>query len=186
MKKRALIKKVKKLIESTLIDVNIVIDVKHKRTRVNMVYDFIQGTLIFDAKRMVEARNEMMEKVSLEDYIKALTLHELGHHLDRYALIASLPRTYEIYELKQKIPYSERRKNLSLFKVDLEEHEMDYAFEESAWAYAKKLNRLYNLVNDNVFEKVKFNSMLSYLASYNQDLLIYQQLLLESETSLAG
>ncbi|MBM7552596.1 integrase [Thalassobacillus pellis] len=186
MKKRALKKKIKKLIHTTVDQAGLHLPIRHKRTNINMSYDFIEDAIYFDIRRLVKARKEMTEIVPIEIYVQTLTLHELGHQLDREALLASIPRTIEILKAKRKHPMFERRKNINLFKIDMEAHEMDYTFEETGWENAEKLNRLHNIVEWDSFEKVKKNSLLTYTVFYNRDLLIYQQLLKEQQEEAAG
>lgn len=170
-------KKIKKIVHHTLEKIDISLDVHIQTTQVNMIYDFIQNLLIIDIDRVRKARNEMNTPVPLEDYIKALVLHEVGHYLDQEALWASVPRTLEIRKIKRETPYFERTKDLDLFQMDIEEHEMEYTFEETAWNNAAVLNEQFNMVGWDSFEQVRFESLLSYTAVYNRDLLIYQALL---------
>ncbi|MBS4223504.1 integrase [Lederbergia citrea] len=186
MKKRVKKKQIKKLIQATINSVEMNIEVRHQRTGVNMCYEFIKNYLIFDSKRLPKARMEMYNAVGLEVYIKAITLHELGHFLDREALLSSIPRMIELIKIKRKAPFRERKLNIDLFKADIEIHEMNYVFEESAWTNAEKLNRLYHVIDWECFEKVKFDSLLSYTACYNRDLLIYQQLAAKTNNQIAG
>ncbi|WP_028782921.1 hypothetical protein [Thalassobacillus devorans] len=170
-------KKIKEIVYRTLEKIDISLDIHIQTTQVNMIYDFIKNQLIIDVDRIREARNEMITPVPLEDYIKALVLHEVGHYLDRDALWASIPRALEIRKKKRETPYFERTKDLELFQVDIEEHEVEYTFEETAWNNAAVLNEKFNVVGRDSFEKVRFESLLSYTAVYNRDLLIYQALL---------
>lgn len=186
MKKRIRKKLMKKWIKSTVDSVHIEMEVRHRSTGINMCYQFIKNYILFDSDRLPRARSEMYNKVDLEVYIKTLTLHELGHFLDRDALLASIPQTLEFFKKKRKSPLFERKLNVHLFQLDIDEHEMNYVFEETAWTNAEKLNRLYQIVNWSDFEKVKFNSLLTYTASYNRDLLIYQRLLAEANKQIAG
>ncbi|PWA04982.1 integrase [Pueribacillus theae] len=176
MNKRILKKKVKQIIQSTMNDVNISLKIQQEQSGVNMSYDFIKNIVYFDAERIQKARMEVNENVSLEAYVKAVTLHELGHFLDREALQASIPRAFEIFKFKNRFSFKERIKHSELFKIDIEAHELNYVFEETAWENAEKLNRLFGVVDWESFEIVKFHCMLSYAAQYNRDLLIYQRL----------
>lgn len=182
VKKRILKKKIKRMIKSTLDKVGISIKVIHNKTGVNMSYDFIKHIIYFDAERIQTARLEMTVPVSLEAYVKAVTLHELGHSIDRNALVASIPKAFKIYTAKRQYPLSERIHHPNLIKIDLEEHEMNYIFEETAWVHARKLNFAYKVLDSTAFDKVKFDCMLSYIAQYNRDLLIYQRLLNKRES----
>ncbi|CAM3892768.1 hypothetical protein [Lederbergia lenta] len=185
MKKRVRKKIMKKWIKSTVDSVHMDMEVIHRNTGINMCYQFIKNYLLFDSDRLPIARREMYNMVDLEVYIKTLTLHELGHSLDRDALLASLPKALEFFRMKRKSPIKDRKLNLELFKLDIDEHEMNYVFEETAWENAEKLNRLYNIVDWVDFEKVKFNSLLTYTACYNRDLLIYQRLAAEADKQIA-
>ncbi|MFG6120788.1 MULTISPECIES: hypothetical protein [Thalassobacillus] len=179
MSKRLEKKKIKALVAETLRNIHIPLDFHLEKTNVNMIYDFIQNKLIIDVERLRKARKEMRKPVTLEAYVQALVLHETGHYLDQEALWESVQRTIEIHKKKREVPYFERAKDLELFQLDIEEHEMDYTFEETAWRNAAKLNEKYGIVDEESFENVKFESLLSYTAVYNRDLLIYQSLLKE-------
>jgi hypothetical protein len=130
-------------------------------------------------KRIEEAIKEMQAEVSLECYIKAFTLHELGHSLDRKALLDSLTKTLEFYEMKKNHTISEQYSDYNLLTMLIEEHEMNIAFEETAWANAEKLNMEYGIIDWDSFEKVKNQGMATYLKLYEKDLQIYNKLVSE-------
>jgi hypothetical protein len=163
-------------IKSTMKAVNINLEIKSLQTGVNMTYNFIYDYVGFDIRRIVEARREMQMPVSLDVYIKALTIHELGHAMDRKALMESLPRTIEIAKMKKIYPQKEMANNLSLFALIIEEHEMNIAFEKTAWMNAEKLNGLYQIVEWDIFEKMKIAGLETYNLFYEEDLRLYSKL----------
>lgn len=185
MKKRLLKKMMKQWISTVMGMVNMEIEVRHQLTGINLCYEFIENRVLFDSRRIIDARKEMLSPVGLEAYVKTLALHELGHAMDREALLASLPRAIEMAHAKRITPYHERKSNLDLIRIDLEEHEMNYAFEETAWSNAEKLNRLYHVVGWEDFEQIKFDSLLSYTALYNRDLLIHHNLVAATSVQIA-
>lgn len=163
-------------IQSAIETIGVDIEVIRKNSGVNMSYDFIKHYVGVDIKRVQEAKKEMRSSISLELYVKILTLHELGHAADREALIASLPRTIEIYEMKKSHPLKEQYNDTALLGMRIEEHKMNIAFEETAWANARKLNKQYRIADWNSFEKVKAHSLLTYKKQYQRDLEIYTKL----------
>src|SRR5436305_1665772 len=102
------------LIQSTIRTVGIDIELKHQLTGVNMSYNFILDYIGYDVIRIEEAIKEMQVSVSLKSYIKAFTLHELGHALDRKALLDSLEKTLEYYEMKKNYTLYERYNDYNL------------------------------------------------------------------------
>ena len=70
-----------------------------------------------------------------------MTLHELGHAVDREALQASLPRTIEIFTMKKQHTLKEIYHQEQLLAMLIEEHEMNIQFEQTAWENAWMLNR---------------------------------------------
>ncbi|NEU32153.1 integrase, partial [bacterium LRH843] len=131
----------KDLIQSVMKAVEIEIEVRQENTGVNMSYNFIQNFVGFDAKRIQKARTELQSPLSLELYIKIFTLHELGHAVDQKALLDSLPRTIEILQMKRSYTRNEHYNNTDLLAILIEEHEMNIAFEETAWTNAENLNK---------------------------------------------
>ncbi|MEH7180989.1 integrase [Neobacillus vireti] len=173
---------IEQLIQSTIRAVGIEIELKQEHTGVNMSYNFILDHIGYDVKRIEEAIKEMQAQVSLKSYIKAFTLHELGHALDRKALMDSLTKTLEFYEMKKNHTISEQYSDYDLLKMIIEEHEMNIAFEETAWANAEKLNMEYGIVDWESFEKVKNQGMATYLNLFSKDLQIYNKLISEQQT----
>ncbi|WP_339164182.1 integrase [Siminovitchia sp. FSL W7-1587] len=168
---------IKKLIEDTLFAVGMDVEIKHEQCGINMSYNFILHYIGFDANRIQVALRDTKPAVTLEQYVKAFTLHELGHALDRDALFGSLTRTMEIYEMKRGYLKEERYSNPELLALLLEEHAMNLEFEETAWNNAKKLNRMYRIVEWNVFEQIKRHGLMTYQQAYQKDVNIYEQLL---------
>ncbi|MFB3170800.1 integrase [Neobacillus sp. 179-C4.2 HS] len=170
---------IEQLIHSTMRAVGIEIERKQNPTGVNMSYNFILNYIGYDVKRIEEAIKEMQAQVSLECYIKAFTLHELGHALDRKALLDSLTKTLAFYEMKKNHTIYEQYSEYNLLSMLIEEHEMNIAFEETAWANAEKLNMEYGIVDWDSFEKAKNHGMATYLKLYEKDLEVYNKLVSE-------
>ncbi|MDW0117978.1 integrase [Sporosarcina thermotolerans] len=173
------------LIELTIHDVNMDVELKQERTGVNMMYDFIKNEVIVDSKRVQKACNELLEPMPLETYIRVLTIHELGHAMDREALLASLDRTKEIILTKKQAAAEKRPTDLPFMTMVMEEHEADIAFEETAWVNAEILNSFFEIVDGNSFGKVKAHSLSTYRAAYDTDLKIYNGFIRTQEELLS-
>ncbi|GIN56344.1 hypothetical protein J8TS2_06630 [Lederbergia ruris] len=176
MNRRILSKQIKGWIREIMETVQLPMPIKQRSTGVNMSYNFLDNLISFNPTRLIHSHKEMCQSIPFRSFVQTLTLHELGHSLDRDALFASIPKSYHIYQIKKAHPYSERRKNMELFQWDLEEHEMNYVFEETAWLNARTLNQIYQIVDWPIMEEVEWNSLLTYTAQYNRDLLIYHKL----------
>jgi hypothetical protein len=155
------------------------VQLKSQSSGVNMSYNFILNYVGFDINRLQRAKNEMQAHITLEKYIKALTLHELGHAVDREALMDSLPRTIEIFKMKKNHSIHQRYQDNTLLAMLIEEHEMNIVFEETAWVNAQKMNRIYQIVDWDSFEKVKTHSLSTYKELYEKDLENYNRLVVE-------
>jgi len=186
MKKRIMMKRIKQWIRSTADAVQMDTVMKRQQTGVNMTYDFIQDMVGYDLERLQKARREMKQPVSLETYVRTLTMHELGHAVDREALLASFDRTVEIFRMKKTYSAAEQRRNPDTFAMLIEEHEMNITFEETAWDNAEKMNRLYGIVDWNDFYNVKAHSLSTYKAYYEWDLHSYQRLVEAASVPVAG
>ncbi|WP_252504603.1 integrase [Sporosarcina sp. Marseille-Q4943] len=173
MKERMTVSQIVAVIESTIYAVNMDVELKQERTGVNMMYDFIKDEVIVDIARVQKACQELPEPMPLETYLRILTIHELGHAMDRKALLDSLDRTKEIMLMKKQAAAEKRPTDLPLMTMVIEEHETDIAFEETAWANAEILNSFFEIVDGDSFEKVKAHSLSTYRASYEYDLEIY-------------
>ena len=171
----------KEIIYSTILATGMNIELKQDYTGVNMSYNFITHIVSFDANRLVEAAAEFSNIIPLEIYINALTLHELGHAIDRPALQASLPRTIDFFEMRNENSLNEIYNTPSLLSMIIEEHIMNIAFEETAWVNAKILNNKLQLVNTDTFEKIKNHSLSSYLNNYREDLALFKEIQDEAE-----
>ena len=145
----------RQLILLTIDAVGMQTELKKDDCGINMSYNFIGDYVGFDGKRLVEAWQEMQVDIPFEQYVTTLTMHELGHAIDREALQASLDRTLEIMDMKNSLSARELYTNIDHLSVLLEEHEMDIAFEETAWHNAKYLNEAAGLVDDFTFELIK-------------------------------
>jgi hypothetical protein len=161
------------IIESTIQDVKMDVELKREKTGVNMMYDFIKDEVLVDIARVQKACLELPEPMPLETYLRILTIHELGHAMDRQALLDSLDRTKEIIMRKRQAAAEKRPADLSFMTMVMEEHETDFAFEETAWANAEILNGFFEIVGADSFEKVKAHSLSTYRSSYEYDLQIY-------------
>lgn len=173
--------KIKKLIEDTMDAVGMDVEIRHEPCGINMSYNFILHYVGFDAKRIQTAIGEVKPPVTLEQYVQTFTLHELGHAMDREALLDSLPRTMESYEIKHTCSKKELFSNRNALAMLLEEHEMNLQFEKTAWKNAEKLNRMYGLVDWAIFEQMKQQGLITYKLVYEKDLLRHEQLLQQAE-----
>ncbi|MCJ7841559.1 hypothetical protein MUB24_11765 [Lederbergia sp. NSJ-179] len=176
MNRRTQCKQIKNWIHKATEAAQLPMRIKQRQSGVNMSYHFLENFIGFNPKRLIQSHREMREAVALKAFVQALTLHELGHFLDRKALLASIPKSYHIYQIKKAHTYSERCRNIELFQWDIEDHEMNYRFEETAWLNAHTLNQRHSIVESPIMDQVQFNSLLTYTAPYNRDLLIYYQL----------
>lgn len=168
-------RQIQDLVEQTIRDVEMEVAVKQEATGVNMMYDFIKHEVLIDMERIRKAYGELPESMPFETYICTLTIHELGHGMDRDALLASLDRAVEIMKEKKQACAEKRDRDLPFMEMLIEEHERDIVFEETAWANAELLNRYYEIVNWQDFLKVKEHSLASYQTSYEKDLAVYQE-----------
>ncbi|WP_236719670.1 integrase [Neobacillus mesonae] len=179
------IKWIEQLIQSTMRTVGIDIELKQTFTGVNLSYNFILNYIGYDVDRIEQAIKEMQAPVSLESYIKAFTIHELGHALDRKALMDSLTKTIEYHEMKKTHTIYEQYNDYTLLAMLIEEHQMNIGFEETAWANAAKLNLEYGIVDWESFEKVKDQGMSTYMDLYLKDMQQYNKLLAEQTGQIA-
>lgn len=165
------------LITSTIQAVGMENEVKPDESGINMTYNFISNCVGFDAYRLVEAWKEIEAAIPFEQYVKTLTMHELGHAMDRNALQQSLNRTLEIMEIKAMHSEMELYTNEHLLSIIIEEHEMNITFEETAWHNAKRLNEKANLVDEVTFELIKNQGLSTYHSLYEEDLAIYRRVM---------
>lgn len=169
----------RQLILTTIHAVGMSTELKKDECGINMSYNFIGDYVGFDGKRLAEASKEMQVDIPFEQYVKTLTMHELGHAIDREALQASLDRTLEILDIKNNHSPRELYTNPNLLSVLLEEHEMNIQFEETAWRNAKLMNEEARLVDDITFEIIKKHSLSTYKDIYEEDLSLYSKLVEE-------
>ncbi len=169
-----------KLICSTIQATGLPIMLEEDHTGVNMSYNFITNVVSFDANRLVEAAGEL-PSIPFDHYVKTITLHELGHAIDRPALDASLTRTLDYFDMRDQYSTKEIFKNPDLLGMLIEEHQMNIAFEETAWANAENLNEKLLLIDQNTFEMIKNHSLSTYINNYEEDLAVYKQLLEQTE-----
>lgn len=185
MKEKNRDRRINRLIESTMKTVGMDIEIKQEQTGVNMSYNFIFDYVGIDMQRVNEAIKEMHIPVSIESYIKTFTLHELGHALDRKALLDSLDRTLEIFEMKRNYTLYEQYNDINLLAMLIEEHKMNIDFEEKAWMNAEELNKKYGVVDWGIFEKLKDQGMATYMNLYKEDLQLYSKLVAENSEKTA-
>ncbi|MER2010234.1 MAG: integrase [Psychrobacillus sp.] len=168
------------LIYSTIKATGLNTMLEEDHTGVNMSYNFITNVVSFDANRLVEAAGEL-PSIPFDHYVKTITLHELGHAIDRPALDASLTRTLDYFDMRDQYSTKEIFKNPDLLGMLIEEHQMNIAFEETAWANAENLNEKLLLIDQNTFEMIKNHSLSTYINNYEEDLAVYKQLLEQTE-----
>src|SRR5699024_2847356 len=139
----------------------------------------------YDPDRIYEAKKELHTPISLEKYIQIFTLHELGHALDRDALLNSLDKTLEIFEMKKRHSLKEQYSNPSLLTNLIHEHKMNIQFEKTAWDHAERLNKQFKIVDNKIFDQVRNHSLSTYIELYEEDLRVYNQLLLKENLKSA-
>lgn len=185
MKERITESQIVAVIESTIRTVNMDVELKQESTGVNMMYDFIKDEVIVDISRVQKACQELPEPMPLETYLRVLTIHELGHAMDRKALQDSLDRTKEIILMKKQAAAEKQPTDLPFMTMVIEEHEADITFEETAWANAEILNSYFEIVDGDSFETVKAHSLSTYRAAYEADLEIYKGFIRKQEELLS-
>ncbi|VDG97893.1 Uncharacterised protein [Lysinibacillus sphaericus] len=164
------------IIRDTITTVGMEIDVVQKKTGVNMMYDFIEHCVLVDSERLHIARGEMDHMLPISDYVQALTLHELGHALDRKALLESLPGTRDVIELKRTFSRQELYRNSHLLKKIIDENNQDYQFEETAWTNAERLNNMFHIVSTHCLIQMKEHGLATYKQTFLQDNAVYEGL----------
>lgn len=169
------------LINSTIQATGLTILLEEDHTGINMSYNFITNVVSFDADRLVEAAGELSGIVPFDIYVKIITLHELGHAIDRPALDASLTRTLDFFDMRNHYSTNEIFRNPELLGMIIEEHQMNIAFEETAWANAEILNHQLQYIDQSTFELIKNHSVSTYIRNYEEDLTVYKQLLEQTE-----
>ncbi len=167
---------IQQVISSTMDKVNMDVEIRKDCSGVNMSYNFIGHYIGFDEIRLIEAKEEMSFPISLESYIKILTIHELGHAIDRQNLMDTIDRTMEIFELKYHHTSQEIYTNRELLATIIEEHEMNIGFEITAWENAEKLNRQYGISDEITLQAVKDHSLSTYINLYNMDVALFHKL----------
>ena len=170
-------KYIQEAISSVMKTVMIDLEIRPDRSGINMSYNFIGHYIGVDFGRLMSSWKEIQAPISLESYIKILTIHELGHAMDRPALLESLERTIEIFQTKKSYSISEIYTNRELFAMLIEEHEMNSTFEQTAWVNAERLNQRFSLISHSSFGLVKRHSLESYQIFYLEDLKLYEILL---------
>lgn len=153
--------------------------VEHSRG-INMSYNFIHNYVGVDLARVQQAKEELQISISLKTYIKVMTLHELGHSADRQALLASLPWTLEVYNMKKAAPKGAQYTDPDFLKVVLDEQLMNIEFEITAWNHAEELNRQHRIANEKTFMSIRKHSLASYEEPYHQNLQLYERLLADA------
>lgn len=164
------------IVRDTIVAVGMELDVRSLKTGVNMMYDFIEHSVLVDTERLYKARNEMNGPVALDEYVRALTLHELGHALDRKALLASLPGTQEVIRLKKEHSRQELYGSMQLLKKLIDENDQDYQFEVTAWNNAERLNGMFHVVSNECLSHMKTHGLATYQQAFSQDRILYEGL----------
>lgn len=157
--------------------VHIDLEIRPDHSGINMSYNFIGNYIGVDFQRLFKFWEEIQSSVSFETFIKILTIHELGHAIDRPALLESLERTIEIFRTKKSYGISEIYNDKELLAILLDEHEMNITFEENAWNNAESLNKAFQLIDPSSLELVKRHSLESYHRQYQKDLNSYEALM---------
>ncbi|WP_301108106.1 integrase [Sporosarcina sp.] len=144
---------------------------------INMSYNFIGKYIGFDPERLPDSHTELAPFCSFETYVQVMTLHELGHVIDHAALQDSLTKTISIFTMKKSHELHEILSKPELFKLLIEENEMNMAFEITAWDNATLLNERFQLVEAECFNAIRKNSLATYERLYETDLTRYHSLL---------
>lgn len=150
------------IIRETMIRVGVTREVRLEKNGINMTYHFIHDYITYDSDRIPEAVAEQEHPVSLETYVAAITMHELGHALDRRALIAGLSLSREVYQMKATTPQKILERNADYRAKVILEEERNLLAEKTAWENAAELNRNYQLVSEQDFEAIKRQSLSTY------------------------
>ncbi|WP_313237758.1 integrase [Sporosarcina ureae] len=179
MNEQVLSLNVPQCINEVMRTVNMKEELREVHDGINMSYNFIGKYIGYDIDRLKIAYGEIESICLLEDYIKTITMHELGHAIDLPALEASLARTIEIFTMKKSYSKEEVFRTPDLLKMLIEEDEMNLAFEITAWDNASELNEKYTLVHATDFNAIRKHSMASYHRLYQHDLQAYHQLINE-------
>lgn len=132
---------------------------------VNMTYNYLTDEISFDAQRITHILNHYPH-ISLKDYVTTFTLHELGHSLDRDNLFESYDQTVEWYKLSNGLTPEEKEINLRFLELSYLEAEADLHFEHVAWSHAIRLNEIFHLVSEPVFNQLQADSLLTYEDNY--------------------
>jgi hypothetical protein len=153
---------IEKVIRETMIRVGVKREVRLERNGINMTYHFIHDYITFDPDRIPEAVAEQMRPVSLETYVAAITMHELGHALDRRALLAGLSLSREVYQMKKTAPPKVLERNPEYMAKVILEEEQSLVAEKTAWENAEELNRKYRVISELDFAAIRRQSLSSY------------------------
>lgn len=147
--------------------VNINKKVIHVSNNINMTYNYLTDEISFDSKR-IEQNLKHYPHISLEEYVTTFILHELGHSLDRDNLLQSYDQTVEWFHLSKTLNTVEKETNPLFLELSYLEDKANLNFEHAAWVNAIHLNDEYNLVDNHVFNELKFDSLLTYEANYER------------------
>ena len=150
------------IIRETMIRVGVTREVRLEKNGINMTYHFIHDYITYDPERIPEAVAEQKHPVSLETYVSAITMHELGHALDRRALLAGLSLSREVYQMKKTTPPRILERNPGYRAKVILEEEQNLLAERTAWDNAAELNRKYRLVGKQDFEAIRQQSLSTY------------------------
>lgn len=173
MPNKQLENKIINVIEDTLSMIQLDIEVRLDTCGINMNYHFINNTIGYDPVRIVAAKKEIGFPITLTEYVQTFTLHEVGHALDREALLASLEDTVAVMKLHKKYPSYQLKTDPNLLKQIVKEDERNISYEKTAWNNARKLNKEYNVVNVDLFNKIETHSLQTYIDMYKESLVLY-------------
>lgn len=143
---------------------------------INMSYNFVGKYVTFDRARLKVSHQELAPACPFEQFVQAITLHELGHAMDQEALDASLARTMEIFTMKKSYPMRKIFQTPELLSMLIEEDEMNIGFETTAWDHAALMNEAHQLVEPEYFEVIRKNSLKTYEDLHKEGLDAYERL----------
>ena len=154
--------KIRFIIRRVLKRTGFVLEIKVDRCGTNMTYDFIHDYVTFDPDRIVQAVSEQKVPVDLDAYVTAITLHELGHAIDRKALLDSVARSIEVFNSKRGIPVQAQYRDPAILQMLIGEEERNLVFEKTAWENAEMLNAMHRFVDPAKFNPIAAQSLGTY------------------------
>lgn len=91
---------IKEIIQYIMTTANIDLEIRPDESGINMSYNFIGHYIGVDFTRLISAWEEIEAPLSLDSYIKTLTIHELGHAVDRRHCLNHWSGQLKSFELK--------------------------------------------------------------------------------------